>query len=169
MTDASDDSLSIVLTDIDPEETGSLQIRVLGNRSSISIFPEGHGDFGSAEGHGCPIFLELRRGRLRLVVIADINHEDPRHVIDLEGSRTGRRGSTPASKAITPLEQGRLYCEMLSEVNPKTGRHYTMREAAALLGVKDGRFRNLVALQQPLRFPTRRGRTTIPGENLREE
>ena len=94
MTDKNNGSLSTVLTDVDPGHRGSLSVRVVANESAVSIFPEGYGDFGSAEGHGCPIFLELHRGRLRLVVFADINREDPPHIIDLEGAREDRRNET---------------------------------------------------------------------------
>jgi hypothetical protein len=64
-----------------------LPVRVVANESSISIFPQGYGDLGSTEGHGCPVFLELNEGRLRLIVFADIKQEDPTHIIDLEGAR----------------------------------------------------------------------------------
>ena len=87
MTDKSNGSLSTVLKDVGPDHRGSLAVRVVANESSISIFPHGYGDFGSAEGSGCPLFLELHQGRLRLVVFADINREDPTHIIDLEGAR----------------------------------------------------------------------------------
>jgi hypothetical protein len=87
MTDAAADSLSIILKDVGPDHRGSLPVRVVANESAISIFPEGYGDFGSAEGHGCPVFLELHQGRLRLVVFADIGQEDPTHIIDLEGAK----------------------------------------------------------------------------------
>ena len=73
-----------VLSDADPIHSGSLPTRVVANHSALSIFPQGYGDFGSADGQGYPIFLELYRGRLRLVVFADINEESPTHIIELE-------------------------------------------------------------------------------------
>jgi hypothetical protein len=97
MTDAAADSLSIVLSDVDPGHSGSLPIRIVGNGSSISIFPDGYGDYGSAEAHGCPVFLELHQGRLRVVVFADINREDPTQVIDLETARGSARQDTEPS------------------------------------------------------------------------
>ncbi len=87
MTDDNNDPLSTVLKDVGPDHRGSLAVRVVANESAVSIFPEGYGDYGSAEGHGCPVFLELHQGRLRLVVFADIGQEDPTHIIDLEGAR----------------------------------------------------------------------------------
>ena len=83
--------LNTVLTDADPNLSGSLPTRVVANDSALSIFPQGYGDFGSADGHGYPVFLELYQGRLRLVVFADINQEEPTHIIDLEGAREDRR------------------------------------------------------------------------------
>lgn len=91
MTNPNTNSLTTVLSDADAESRGSLKVRVVANHSAISVFPEGYGDCGSAEGHGSPFFLELYQDRLRLVVFADINQEDPTHIIDLDGAREDRR------------------------------------------------------------------------------
>jgi len=77
------------LNDGDSEHPETLQVRVTANDSAISIFPEGYGDFGSAPGHGCPVFLELYQGRLRLIVFPDINKQEPT-IIDLESARDER-------------------------------------------------------------------------------
>ena len=74
------------LTDSDPDHDGSISVRFVSNQSAISIFPEGYGDFGSAPDHGCPVFLELYKGRLRLIVFPDINDQKPT-IIDLEAAR----------------------------------------------------------------------------------
>ena len=79
-------SLTTTLTDADPEHSETLQVRVTCNNSAISILPAGYGDFGSAPGHGCPVFLELYQGRLRLIVFPDINDQEPT-IIDLEAAR----------------------------------------------------------------------------------
>ena len=79
-------SLTTTLNDADPEHSETLRVRVTCNDSAISIFPEGYGDFGSAPGHGCPVFLELYQGRLRLIVFPDINDQEP-SIIDLEAAR----------------------------------------------------------------------------------
>jgi len=89
MSDISE--LNTTLSDADSEHSSSLRIRVVANGSVLSIFPEGYGDFASAEGHGCPVFLELYQGRLRLVVFAEIEQEDPTHLVDLERARESRR------------------------------------------------------------------------------
>ena len=92
MNDASR-SMTTILNDADPNQTGSLKVCVTANCSAISFFPEGYGDFGSADGHGCPVFLELYEGRLRLIVFADINEQDPT-IIDLDRAREDRRIET---------------------------------------------------------------------------
>lgn len=106
MTDKNNGSLSTVLTDVGPDHRGSLPVRVVANESSISIFPQGDGDFGSAEGHGCPVFLELHQGSLRLIVFADISGEDPTHIVDLEGAREDRRSENviPSIRSIEEIE-----------------------------------------------------------------
>ena len=78
--------LTTILNDADSESSDTVRVRVTANDSAISIFPVGYGDFGSAPGHGCPVFLELYRGRLRLIVFADINAQEPT-IIDLESAR----------------------------------------------------------------------------------
>ena len=93
MNEAKSQSMTAVLSDGAPKQTGSLTVRVTADASTISIYPEGYGDFGSADGHGCPIFLELYEGRLRLIVFSDINEQDPA-IIDLDGAREDRRIET---------------------------------------------------------------------------
>ena len=82
-------SLTTTLNDADPEHSETLRVRFTANDSAISIFPDGYGDFSSADGHGCPVFLELYQGRLRLIVFADINSQEPT-IIDLEAARDER-------------------------------------------------------------------------------
>jgi|694.fasta_scaffold139348_2 hypothetical protein len=57
----------------------------------IELKPQGYGDYCSVIGNGCPVLLEVCQGRLRLVVWADINQEEPTHYIDLEGAREDKR------------------------------------------------------------------------------
>ena len=49
-------------------------------------------------------------------------------------------------KQFTPLQEGRVYHEMLEKINPETEKKYTMKEAASSLGVEYGTFRNREAL-----------------------
>lgn len=63
--------------------------------TSLEIKPKGYGDFASADGSGVPIILEVCGGILRLVVWADINDDNPTHIINLEGAReTARKGTS---------------------------------------------------------------------------
>lgn len=84
-------SVSITLMDADPDHDGKLPIRLSGSPHGVSLFAEGYGDRTSAEGHGTPVFLELYRGELRLVIWADINDEEPTHIIPLGGAREADR------------------------------------------------------------------------------
>lgn len=148
MNKANSKSISAVLADAHPEHSERLPVRVVANDSAISIFPEGYGDFGSADGHGCPLFIELYEGRLRLIAFADINQQDP-SIIDLEAAREDQRIElSERTRQITPLQEGRRYYEMLSQTNPEAGKLYTMKKAAAALGVEYARFGNLAALWQ---------------------
>jgi hypothetical protein len=79
------------LKDADPDYTDKLPIRLEVSPGGISLYAEGFGDHGSAENHGSPVYVELHRGILRLVVWADINKEGPTHVIPLNGAREDRR------------------------------------------------------------------------------
>ena len=79
------------LIDVDPIHFAELPIRVIVTPLGVSLIAEGYGDHGSAEGHGSPIFVELRNGDLRLVVWANINEEDPTNILNLTGAREDRR------------------------------------------------------------------------------
>lgn len=91
MQNATMQILETTLIDADTDHDAKLPVRIVASPHGVSIYAEGHSDFGSAEGHGTPVFLELHQGRLRLLVWADINREDPTHDIDLSGAREDRR------------------------------------------------------------------------------
>jgi len=59
--------------------------------NSILIRPDGYGDCGSAEGHGWPIVIEYYEKDVRVLVWADINQEDPTHVISLAKAEESNR------------------------------------------------------------------------------
>lgn len=59
--------------------------------NSILIRPEGLGDCGSKAGHGFPIVVEYYKKDVRVIVWADINQEDPTHVISLAGAKESSR------------------------------------------------------------------------------
>jgi hypothetical protein len=55
-------------------------------------------------------------------------------------------------KQFTPLQEGRVYHEMLTKVNPTTEKNYTRKEASSTLGVEYGTFRNREALWRDPEF-----------------
>lgn len=63
-------------------------------------------------------------------------------------------------KQFTPLQEGRVYHEMLEKVNPDTGKKYTMKEAAAGLGVEYGTYRNREALWRDAEYDDSTGKRT---------
>ena len=138
-------TLDLTLADAVSESLGTLPIRIYASDFAISIYPQGHGEFGSADGHGCPLFIEFYQGRLRVVAFPDINKEEPR-VIDLSGAREDRRRDANDLHDETPLEKGRRFHEFVAQINPATGKNFTVKEAAAALDVDYATFRNLEAL-----------------------
>lgn len=55
-------------------------------------------------------------------------------------------------KAFTPLQEGRVYHDMLRKINPASGKVFTSKEAALALGVEYGTFRNREALWRDPEF-----------------
>lgn len=82
---------STTLRDAHPDHGEKLPIRLAVSPNGVSLYAEGYGDCGSAEGHGTPVFIELYKGELRVLVWADINQEDPTDIIPLGGAREDRR------------------------------------------------------------------------------
>jgi hypothetical protein len=59
--------------------------------NSILVRPKGYGDCGSADGHGWPVVIEYYEKDVRVLVWADINKEDPTHVISLMRALESKR------------------------------------------------------------------------------
>lgn len=68
-----------------------VKIRHSGNDNMLLIGAKGYGEMTAMDGGGYPILLEYHEGELRLMVWADINQEEPTHVISLEGAREDAR------------------------------------------------------------------------------
>ena len=62
-----------------------------GEHEQICIHLKGFGDKVSVDGQGCPIMIDTLDGRVRLMVWADINYEDPTDILCLEGARESAR------------------------------------------------------------------------------
>jgi hypothetical protein len=83
---------TIVLPEYDGK--GEMRCKVSLTSSELSIQPEGTGTF---EGDFAPILLEFWEGKVRLLVWADINDQDPTHVIELPGALEAARKVQNAS------------------------------------------------------------------------
>ena len=72
-----------------PPVRGRVEVQKHGQNLILRF--EGFGDHNSEDGYGAPVLVENWEGKLRVVVWADINQEDPTHVIDLTGARERNR------------------------------------------------------------------------------
>jgi len=79
-----------LLTDNDAS-SNSINVGIEQINVGLLIKPKGYGDKCSNDGDGCPVFLEVYKGELRLIVWSDINQEDPTHIINLEGAKETKR------------------------------------------------------------------------------
>jgi hypothetical protein len=77
--------------DADSDHCAKLSIRLAMSPNCVSLYAEGYGDKGTMPGHGTPVFIELYKGDLRVLVWSDINQETPTHNIPLGGAREDRR------------------------------------------------------------------------------
>ena len=69
-------------------------------------------------------------------------------------------------KEFTPIQEGRVYHELLQQINPETSKKWTMKDAAETLGVEYGTFRNREALWRPYDKETKRGLTETDREKV---
>lgn len=75
-----------------PEEIQPKDIGVTREGAGVCLSIPGYGDKTSADGHGAPILLTCGDGMPpKLYVWADINQEDPTHIIDLDEAQECRR------------------------------------------------------------------------------
>jgi hypothetical protein len=69
----------------------TIKVRAVEGPGFFEIRADGYGEKNAAAGHGSVAVLEVYRGKLRLLVFADIRQEGPTDVIDLEGARENKR------------------------------------------------------------------------------
>ena len=72
------------------EDTSNVTIKVERDNSALIIHPEGMGVW---DGDYAPVLLERHQGKVRLIVLADINDQEPTHIIDLSGALESNRRS----------------------------------------------------------------------------
>ena len=81
----------MILKDQSDPNGRTVAVEAVAGGNSLEIRAEGYGQKNVADGHGSLAVLEINRGRLRLMVFADITTDGPTDVIDLEGAREQRR------------------------------------------------------------------------------
>lgn len=96
--------LRVTLADNDPEHDTKIPVALSVDQNFIQFEAEGYNACGAAdeqpigEGNRSFVAFEVYEGRLRLLVWADINQEDPTHTIDLEEARVSNRWGEPCSE-----------------------------------------------------------------------
>ena len=74
------------LEDVYNEVDKVLEVEVRPHSShGIEIAVKEHSD-SNIDGINCPIYIENKRGKLFICLHADINKEDPTHIIDMSGA-----------------------------------------------------------------------------------
>jgi hypothetical protein len=85
------EAIGVVSEKDDEQPDKSTRLRIENTNGTLYIKPEGYGDSCSMDENGCPILIERWNGELRVVVWADVNQEDPTHIISLEPAHIERR------------------------------------------------------------------------------
>ena len=75
------------LTDTHPEHPGAVRAKLRADSTAIGVYVEDYGVASAPAGHGPMVLIEHWGGELRVIVWADINSEDPTHIISLEGAK----------------------------------------------------------------------------------
>jgi predicted RNA-binding protein with TRAM domain len=66
---------------------------VLAEGEAVLVRPEGTSDYGSGDEDGFPVLVENADMGARVLVWADINQEDPTHIITLDRARVSHRAA----------------------------------------------------------------------------
>lgn len=75
----------------DDKSTLDLKLEVSPSDRLLVIGAEGYGEMTANPGEGHPILVEYHEGKLRVLIWADINQEDPTDIIDLSGALESNR------------------------------------------------------------------------------
>lgn len=78
--------------------TSNVTVSVEKDSLALIIHPEG---MGTWDGPYAPVLLERHEGKVRLVIWADINQQDPTHLIDLSGALESTRAADDSPVAIS--------------------------------------------------------------------
>lgn len=88
---------SISLVDQHPEYKTQRKIGITKDNNLVSVEFEGHNNFGTCDsaefgkGQRTIVGFEVWEGELRCLIWADINQEDPTHIINLDGAQVSKR------------------------------------------------------------------------------
>lgn len=92
---ASKDRIVDVVLEDQYEQGDSTKGSLIINDTGISIRLNGYSDCSTNDDHGVPVYIEKYNGSVRLIVFADINREEPTHVIShvisLDGAKNINR------------------------------------------------------------------------------
>lgn len=94
-----DVTLHLRMSDVADHDLPTVPLRIVSIGSGVELLPYGLGLQAMAHGFGGPIYLEREAGRYKLYVWADINQEEPTHVIDLSGAAESQRRDTEPPNA----------------------------------------------------------------------
>jgi hypothetical protein len=72
-------------------ENSGADVTISMSDAFIEIGIDGYGEKEGNVGDGSPVVLEKYEGKLRLIVFADINKDEPTHIISLEGALESAR------------------------------------------------------------------------------
>ena len=87
----------IVLADQHPDYDTERKIGITEDNNLVSVEFEGYNNCGTCDsaefgkGHRTIVGFEVWEGELRCLVWADINQEDPTHIINLDGAQDAKR------------------------------------------------------------------------------
>lgn len=82
----------------------------------------GIGDCCSEDGHGAAVLVERWDGEWRVVVWADINQEDPTHIVSLSGAAETKRERMTRRDRETYIRGQIAYFDHLCKQLPRGGR-----------------------------------------------
>lgn len=68
-----------------------LQAKIVHEGHGIEVKVKGYGHASTQDGHGSPIYIENRHGKLFVCIWSDINQEDPTHIIDMSKALENNR------------------------------------------------------------------------------
>lgn len=79
-------SIKVTMLDRGGVESPISATVTVGSEGELVLTADGYGDYASLPGFGSPLVIENAAGYLQLLVWADINSEEPTHIIPLDGA-----------------------------------------------------------------------------------